>query len=137
MLGAIGPVFGNAFETLEKVKGCLAADGVVLIDDAYYEDGAERDDTGIAYRSELLDQIGRAGMELADEKLADGNESRSDSFGIEFGHIVRRCSELADKFPDKKCIFEEYVETQRAEYDSIMNDLTCSTLVIKLRHPAL
>jgi 2-polyprenyl-3-methyl-5-hydroxy-6-metoxy-1,4-benzoquinol methylase len=65
VLGAIGPVFGNYYETLSELKTHLNNGGIVIIDDGYVEDGYKNNLVNdyasyILEKSELIGQINNA-----------------------------------------------------------------------------
>ena len=45
--------------------------------------------------------------------------------------ITARASELIEKHPDKKDMFEGFVNNQKNEYDDIENSLVCVTWLLK------
>jgi len=46
--------------------------------------------------------------------------------------IAKRCSELTIQFPDKRELFENYIQSQEKENDILENKLQCSILVLKM-----
>ncbi|MCC8145484.1 MAG: class I SAM-dependent methyltransferase [Bacteroidales bacterium] len=134
ILGAIGQVFGNYYETLMKLSKCLKEDGLILIDDAYREDSAEFYHPAILKRSELLDQIARAEMQLVDELIPEEPEAINEEHDQEFDSIIVRCNELMEKYPEKRVLFEDYIKQQNTEYEVLEGAfVVCLTMVIKKR----
>jgi 2-polyprenyl-3-methyl-5-hydroxy-6-metoxy-1,4-benzoquinol methylase len=64
ILGAIGPVLGDYYNTLLRLSTHLNNDGLIIIDDAYVNDHCNRNYPNILQKSELIKQIHNAGMEL-------------------------------------------------------------------------
>lgn len=126
VLGAIGQVFGNYYETLTTLSKHLAPEGIIIINDAYIEDTSTYNHSAALPRSEILKQIAQAGMELLDEDTDTPTES-----AIEFENLQRRCRELMEKYPEKKPLFESYIQAQSDEYNALENELIGTIFVIK------
>ncbi|MBA4405997.1 class I SAM-dependent methyltransferase [bacterium] len=130
ILGAIGPVFGNYYETLSKLKIYLKDNGLIIIDDGYIEDTSSYTHPLMIKKQDLLMQIENADMQMIDEVIADEKDDVSDEHQIEFENIVKRCTELIQKYPEKKSLFESYIQKQKEEYDVLENKVVCTTMVI-------
>lgn len=131
VLGAIGPVFGNYYETLSTLSPSLNETGIIIIDDGYIEDSSSFEHPLMLKKSELLQQIHDAGMQLIDEVMPSDREEQEDAYDEEFHHIVRRCHELIVTHPEKADLFEGYIRKQQEEYDILKHTVICATLVIK------
>lgn len=129
ILGSIGPVFGNYFETLTLLKKNLSEDGIIILDDGYVDDNKSYIHPNVVKRTELLQQIDDAKMQVLQEYIDLGDNKR-DEYELEYNYIKKRCSELIEKYPEKKKIFEDYIIKQKEEYNHLENDLICSTMVI-------
>jgi ubiquinone/menaquinone biosynthesis C-methylase UbiE len=128
VLGAIGQVFGDYYATLTALYQHLAPDGVIIICDAYIEDTSTFQHPAVLPRRELLTQIERADMQLIDECTEGAN---GDDYTEQFESIQRRCNELIAGHPDKKSLFENYIQSQADEYDGMENEMICLTMVLK------
>ncbi|MDR0332013.1 MAG: class I SAM-dependent methyltransferase [Dysgonamonadaceae bacterium] len=126
VLGAIGQVFGNYYETLITLMKHLAPEGIIIIDDAYIEDSSTFQHPAILSRRELLMQIKQAKMELIDEYI--GGETGASE---EFENLKKRCEELIIKYPEKSALFENYIQIQADEYNVLENEVICLTMVVK------
>ncbi|MBP6867886.1 MAG: methyltransferase domain-containing protein [Bacteroidales bacterium] len=138
ILGSVGPVFGDYFETLSLLRNNLTESGILIIDDGYIEDQASVTPGPYLTRSDMVKQIAEAGMQLLEEVVSEGeritggeDDDTVSDYDKQYDNIVKRCRELSDKYPDKADMFMEYCERQRAEYDLLKNRITCATLVIK------
>ena len=131
ILGAIGVVFGNYFETLSEMKPLLNKDGLIIIDDAYIEDECNKDYPNVLRKSELLLQINNAGMELIEKITIDDIPEVNENFDNDLENIKKRCMELIEKYPEDKGIFLEYIETQKREYEILENEIIPAIFVIK------
>ena len=132
ILGSIGPVLGDYFEAMTILDKILTNDGIIILDDGYYEDDSEFINTEIVKKSELFHQIEKANMKIVNQYFYDEIDEQYDE---ELEFIRKRCAELSLKHPDKKQIFEEYVKIQEEEYNNLKNDIVCSALIIKKREP--
>lgn len=129
ILGSIGPVFGNYFETMSLLKRHLNENGIIVLDDGYLEDDSIYKHELTVKKSVLLEQLDNAGTKLLKEYV--GIEvDKSDEYESEFHHIVNRCNELAIKYPENQQLFEDYIQKQKTEYESLENEIICSTMVI-------
>jgi cyclopropane fatty-acyl-phospholipid synthase-like methyltransferase len=133
ILGAIGQVFGNYYETLTKLKKCLKKGGLILIDDAYIEDSSEFSHSALLKKSELLGQVNEANMEIIDELFPNDNATIEEQHEQEFNFIKQRCDELIEKYPEKKSLFENYVQKQDEEYDTLETKVVGLTMAIKAK----
>jgi cyclopropane fatty-acyl-phospholipid synthase-like methyltransferase len=126
ILGAIGQVFGDYYTTLTTLSKHLTDDGIIIINDAYIEDTSSFQRPDILKHRELVKQISQAGMELIDEytdKAADNAE--------DIENLQKRCKELMKIIPDKKSLFENYLQTQIDEYEALENKMIGSVMVVK------
>ena len=129
ILGSIGPVFGDYFETMKILKKHLTPTGIIILDDGYIEDENRFEHNIAIKRSTLFQQINKANMKIKKEYINFDND-KSNEYGIEFNNIVKRCSELGKKYPEKKKTFDNYVSKQKEEYFNLENQITCSAMVI-------
>lgn len=131
ILGAIGQVFGNYFETLTLLNNNLKDGGIVIIDDGYIEDESSFKHDHVFSKSDLKKQISDAGMQLIDEVNVSGDKNVTENYDTEYNNLLKRCQELIVKHPDKAEIFINYCEQQKKEYEDMKTEIKCSTMVIK------
>lgn len=129
ILGAIGPVCGDYYQTLTSLSGCIGKKGVFIIDDGYIENHSNFVHPMIQNRKSILQQINKAGMYLVDENLPL-QENIKDSNDVIFENIKQRCLELINKYPAKKGLFMNYIQKQMDENDVLENKIICSTMLI-------
>lgn len=129
ILGAIGPVLGDYFTTLTKLKKLLSKDGLIILDDGYTDEAKEHLHSPIEIKSSLLKQINKAGMKLIDEDIISKEEIKKSNEDI-FRKLKKRCEELMINEPAKKHLFEEYIKIQAEENKVLEQDIVCSTMVI-------
>ena len=128
---AIGRVFGDHYEALTTFCSHLKEGGLIIIDDAYVEDDCVEDYPNILRKSELLEQINRAGMDLIEIITASEMSGIDDGFERQFADIQKRCLELVEKYPEDKELLFEYIEEQKEEYNILSNEIVGAIFVIK------
>jgi cyclopropane fatty-acyl-phospholipid synthase-like methyltransferase len=136
VLGAIGPVFGDYYETLMQLKTHLNNGGLVIIDDAFIEDGYNKnclnDYTSYVFeKSELLKQINNAGLELIETVINNDKEEIDKNYENDLKSLQKRCLELCGKFPQDKDLLFKYVEEQKETYGILSNEIIPAIFVIK------
>lgn len=129
ILGSIGPVLGDYYETMEKLKNLLAPGGFIILDDGYIEDESSYNHDAVVKKSTLLSQLDRAGMEIVKEYRWDEKDYHEE-YGAEYNNIKKRCIELAGKYPEKRKLFEDYVKKQEMEYEVLETKIVCAAMVI-------
>jgi len=130
VLGAIGPVYGNYYDTLLKVSGCLKKDGIIIIDDGYIGDDKTFSHPLVEKKKDILFQVKESGMKLIDEVIVNQSDGKAnEQFDREYEYIVKRCNELIKKHPDDAPLFENYISKQNEEYMILKNQIVCSTMV--------
>ena len=130
ILGAIGPVFGDYFSTLTTLAKCLKANGIFIIDDGYINDDSDFSHPLMLKKSDVLQQIDNAGMELVENDIIDRDDI-ADSDNYIFDNLNKRCRELIEKHPEKQNLFLDYIRKQEIENDVLENKVICTTLVIR------
>jgi cyclopropane fatty-acyl-phospholipid synthase-like methyltransferase len=123
ILGGIGPVFGNYYETLSKLKIHLNKGGLIIIDDAYIEDNCLKNYANILKKKDI--------MELIELITINEIHGKKEEYENEFENIQIRCMELVEKYPEDKSIFLEYIENQKDEYQILSNEIIPSMFVFK------
>ena len=133
ILGAIGPVFGDYYTTLIQLAPHLNSGGIIIINDAYVENGCFKEYPGILRKSELIKQVKSAEMELTDEISGDEMPGLDNDYETQFKNLQKRCTELIEKYPNDKELFVNYIEKQKEEYEKLSGEITPAILVIKRR----
>ena len=133
ILGAIGPVLGDYYETLTQLFHLLNKDGLILIGDAYVEAGFHTDYPGVVQIDEILEKTDKAGMKVIDKITNTENFERKAEYeyDIEFQNLEKRCLELIEKYPTDKELFLEYISVQKELYWKLSNEVIPVLFVIK------
>jgi len=135
VFGAVGPdVLGGPAETLNKLKATVKPGGYILIEEGYIPDEGKREDIRYNRDAYFPEQhwmalFKEAGLELIETASGHSEGNLDSDSGM--AAITARASELIEKYPDKKAIFEGYIHNQRNEYDDIADSLVCVTWILK------
>lgn len=121
ILGAVGDVLGGPAETLNKLKSVVRRKGSILMDEAYLV-GNQDDVRYQNYEYLTLAQWKKLFKEMDLELIADKtceNTAIADENNDHNNQMIeKRADELAEKYPDKRNIFEGYIKSQKMEcYD--------------------
>jgi SAM-dependent methyltransferase len=133
--GAVGPdVLDGPADALNKLKSTVKPGGYVLIEEGYIPHESKRDNVRYnrdAYfpLQQWMAWFGEAGLELVETASGHSEGNLDSDTGL--AAIIARASELIEKYPDKKALFEGYVRNQRNEYDDIGDSLVCVTWILK------
>lgn len=130
ILGSIGPVFGDYLATLTRLSKCLKRGGAVIIDDGYIDNGSKFTHPLMQKKHEIISQVNKAGMQLAEERIVDKNYIIDVEDRI-FILLKSRCEELIVKHPEKSRLFEDYILKQKQEGEVLKKQVVCSTMLIK------
>ena len=130
IFGAAGNILGGPHETLAKLKETIRPGGFILIDEAYLPDGAHIDikyDYEYLNRQQWMQVFKDNDLELLEELIpADDYDYDSDNRAI-----AARAEELGAKYPDKRGIFEDYIQSQRNEIHDLENSLIGVTWILR------
>ena len=131
ILGAIGPILGDYYDTLSQLASHINNNGIIIINDAYVEDGYNTDYPNIFQKSNLIKQIKKTGMEIIDSITDEKIPNQKDEHDKEFENLEKRCLELVEKYPKEKNIFLKFAETQKKLYEKLDNEITSVVFVVK------
>jgi len=130
ILGALGPVLGDYFETLTALKSCRKPNGLIIVDDGYFEDNRDDSHPQMQKKSGILAQVAAAGMRLIDEIIIPPDAIKESDAEI-FAKLKQRCLELIEKHPTQKELFLDYIRQQEAENAVLEQDVICAVLAIR------
>lgn len=130
ILGAIGPVFGDYFSTLSTLSACIHDNGLFIIDDGYISDDSDFFHPSMYKKSDLLQQIEKAGMRLVEDDIMARDDIKTSDDTI-FDKLKTRGHELMEKFPEKRSLFLDYIRQQEIENDVLENKVIGTTMVIR------
>ncbi|MCI0514413.1 class I SAM-dependent methyltransferase [candidate division KSB1 bacterium] len=131
-LGSIGPVLGNVAETLKILKNCLLPGGYLLLDDGYIPDESSFTHPCCQRKREYLAQIYASDFTLRDEWVAE-HESISAADAAIYRKIETQVQELSQKYPEKRTLFEAYLQQQREENYVLEHEIHCSLFLLQLK----
>ena len=133
--GAAGDALGEPAVIPRKLRDTVKTGGLVVIAEGYLREGASNRDYKwqsyeIPDRARYMEYFEAAGLELVEE-IAHPSETEEDFYASETAAMEARCRELAAKYPDKRGMFEKYIEAQRGEVDDITNRFVPATWVLR------
>ncbi len=130
ILGAVGQIFGNMHETLTFVGKTLNPGGYIIIDDGWIPDESTSDDKRYLRKSAFYDQIAKSGFKIAEEKTFKQEFIDSANDAI-FAMIKKRASELIEKEPQNRAVFEHYIEAQQHENQMMATEIVCALWLLQ------
>jgi len=134
IFGAAGNILGNPAETLTKLKDTIKPGGFIIIDEGYLPDDVATSNEDVKWQN--YDYLHRSQwLQLfADNDLALIEELQNTEeydFDADNKAIATRAAELAAKHPDKKTIFDGYVQSQLDECDDLENSIIAITWILQ------
>lgn len=128
ILGAVGDVLGNPEETIEKLKSTVKKGRYICIDDAY---GKDDSDENYLTREKWFEIFQKVGVQLINEKIIADDEVASIN-DEQQAFIVKRATELKEKYSEKAHLFTSYIRSQQAECEELENDITGVLLLLQV-----
>ena len=129
ILGSIGPVFGDYYSTLTKIKNWFQPGGLIVVDDSYINETSNFLHSQIEKKSLIINQINNAKMKIIDEVIIPKEQIKESNINI-FNKIKARCEELIKNEPKNSNLFEGYINNQEYENEVLEQEVICSTMVI-------
>lgn len=118
--GAAGDLMGDNAATLKALRDMVRPGGLILMDDAYLEsEGAEvKFHHDYLTRGQWLRLMEELGLELVAERTApEGDDSAINDENNR--NIQKRARELMERHPDKRGMFEGYIQSQLDECEDL------------------
>lgn len=128
--GSVGNILGNCKETLESISQVLKSDGYIIYDDGYVKPEYKNEFPDAITKEELMKQISESGFSLMTAIKFDDKRMQELNCANNIA-IQKRCDELSNKFPDKKHLFEEYVNNQLHETENLNNKFVSQTILLQ------
>jgi len=132
IFGAAGNILGTPPETLNKLCGTIKPGGVILIDESYLPDDFNSGE--IKYknydyqtRSQWMSLFKDSGLKLVEESP----NIEEYNFDADNRVIAARAEELSIKYPEKRAMFEGYVQSQLNECSDLENSLISVTWLLQ------
>lgn len=128
ILGAAGDVLGNSEETIKLLKKTVKNGGYIIIDDAY---GNDESNPQYPTKEQWLEIFDKTGIKLIEDKVIDDDEiARLNDEQQKW--IIKRANELKEKFPEKVCLFDSYIQIQQDECNELENEISGVTMLLKV-----
>ena len=133
---AIGPIFGNYYDTLTELSSHVNDDGLIIIDDGYVENDCKKvypnkEYPNVLREKEINEQVNKAEMEIIEKITINEISGTEVKYDTDYKNIQMRCMELVEKYPENKELFLSYVEKQKREYEILSNEIVPAIFVIK------
>jgi len=132
IFGAAGNVLGDPAETLSKLRRTVKQGGFILIDEGYLPGDSGNED--VKYKNyeylthgQWLRLFAGRGLKLVEE--APNVEDYD--FDSDNKAIAARAAELTAKHPEKREIFEQYIQSQLNECDDLENNIVGVTWMLQ------
>lgn len=136
MLLALGPLFGDAGQTVEALRRCARTPGgLLVIDDAYIAEGAAAPEGahGCHDHASTVALLQSRGDRVVGEQLMDAPES-DDYYRSMTAKILHRARELAQTAePELAELLIEFAERQQRETETLCDALVGALWLIELR----
>lgn len=133
IFGAAGNVLGSPQETLNKLIKTVKPKGYILIDEAYLPEDSSNG--GVKYKNyeyltheQWLRLFKDSGLTLLEE-LSSAEDCDYDA---DKKAIAMRADELIAQYPEKRAIFEGYVNSQLNEYEDLESTVTGATWLLQI-----
>jgi len=132
IFGGAGDALGSPRETLSKLLRTVKPKGFILIDEAYLTDDSSNDEVkykNYEYltREQWMRLFKDSGLELVEEsRLVEEYD-----FNSENKVIAARADELIAKHPEKRAIFEGYVQSQLNECADLENSVVAAIWMLQ------
>lgn len=129
--GAVGNVLGDYPALLQGLWQATRPGGLVLLDDAYTKDPARVRLAQCPTYAQWTDMFAEAGLAVLEALEAGPEEDGVNEANNR--HIRARADELIARHPDKRGLFEGYVQSQQAECDDLSDGLVGVTWLLRAR----
>jgi ubiquinone/menaquinone biosynthesis C-methylase UbiE len=133
ILGGAGNILGFPHETIGKLIGTIKPGGFIMIDEAYLPDNSNGSD--IKYKnheylthSQWMQLFKNYGLKL----LEEAHNLEEYDFDFETKAIAARAQELIAKHPEKRTMFEGYVQSQLDECADLENNIVAVTWMLQV-----
>lgn len=132
IFGAAANILGNPQETLTKLLKTIKPKGFILIDEAYLRDDSSNGE--VKYKNyeylthkQWMRLFNNNGLTLVEEMPS----TEEHDYDADNKAIALRADELIAKYPEKRTIFEGYVNSQLNECEDLENIVTAVTWMLQ------
>jgi len=134
---ALGPLFGNAADTVGVLRQCVAPGGHLLIDDAYLADANDVPE-GLVDCFDHDTTIGHLeahGDRVVAERVVDTEDDHA-WYREMTAKIIRRAEELSERHPDDAPLLMEFAERQRRETEDLCGPVVGALWLVEICGPS-
>jgi len=132
IFGAAGNILGDPAETLSKLRRTVKQGGFILIDEGYLSGDSGNED--VKYKNYEYLTHGQWLRLFADSSLKLVEEAANVEeydFDSDNRAIAARAAELTARHPEKREIFEQYIQSQLNECDDLENSVVGVTWLLQ------
>ena len=130
---AVGPLLGDPAATVAALRGVVRADGWIVVDDGYLEDGVgpSPDWEGYTGRAETEAGLTRHGDEIVDRRSHSPSTRTFNALALE--RIPVRATQLAQRHPELRAALDAYIERQIKEVEAMEGPVVSTMWVLRKR----
>ncbi len=133
ILGAVGQLFGDIRQTLEKVGAALKPGGYIIIDDGWLPDDSTADYSRCLRKSAYYEQISQAGFDIVSEVNFEKDFINNTNNEI-LEAMKRRTEELIESEPENRELFLQYMQVQHYETNMMATEIVCALWLLKKKN---
>lgn len=120
-------VLGDLASTLKQLQKCIKADGYIVLEFMFAAQLSE----GMVDEDEMKKSIEQSGLFIVDR--IDWDRETLKQSNVRNTEIIKENVErLTSQNPDRKAIFQKYLENQMDECEALENDYICTTLLLSV-----
>lgn len=122
-------ILGDLKSTLQQLSKCIKRDGYILLEFMFTKNSDNATEEVIT-EGEMIKIIREAGCHIIDRIDWDKDVLRQTN---QYNNAIigKNVAKLMNLYPEKKEMFEEYLQNQLDECEALENKYTCTTLLLK------
>lgn len=132
--GAVGDVLGTPEDVILKLKDTLKTNGFIIYDDAYLKDAETKnikfEHDYLTYQ-QWMSVFDKTGVKLVDRIVSGLDEENVNDENTRL--ISIRADELSVEYPEKRKLFDSYVQSQINECDDLENSIVGITWLLEVK----
>ena len=132
IFGAAGNILGTPQETLAKLSATVKPGGHIIIDEGYLPDNSTNAQVKYKNYEYLTREQWLSLFKLNNLTLLEELQNTEDyDFDSDNAAIAQRADELSEKYPEKREMFESYVQSQLNECEDLENNIIAVTWILQ------
>lgn len=130
IIGAVGQLFGDTRQTLEKVGATLKSGGHIILDDGWLPDESNSGYSRCQHKSAFYQQISQAGFDIVSE-INFEQDFINNANNEMMEAMKQRIDELIKSEPHNRELFLQYLRVQQFETDMMATEMVCALWLLK------